>query len=109
MNHRSRLSGEEGRLAGLAQRVEADAQEVLRGYRSRSEWTEPFARYAPWLMVAAAAGLVGLWFVPAPRASNAPSASVVEQSLGPSDETGAAFVLNDRPPSGATLIGSEER
>ena len=109
MNHRSRLSGEEGRLAGLAQRVETDARNVLRRYRTRSSWMDPFTRYAPWLMVAAAAGLVGLWFVPTPPASEPPSASMVEQSIGPSDQTGVAFVLTAQPPPGAALIGLEER
>jgi hypothetical protein len=96
-------------LAGLAQSVEADAKDVVRGYRTRSEWTGPFARYAPWLVVAAAAGLVGLWFVPTPPSSETPSGSVVEQSVGPSDQNGAVFVLSAQPPSGTTLIGLEER
>ena len=109
MNTRSRISGEEGRLAALAQRVEADAQDVLREYRTKSGWAEPFARLAPWLMVAAAAGLVGLWFVPTPQASETPQASVVEQSIGPTDQTGAAFVLTNQPPPGATLFGLEEQ
>lgn len=108
MNTRSRVSGEEARLAALAQRVEADAQEALRDYRTQSDWVEPFARLAPWLMIAAAAGLVGLWFIPTPQAAETPAASIVEQSVGPTDRTGAAFVLTAQPPPGPTLFGLEE-
>ena len=109
MNSRSRISDQEGRLAGLAQRVEADAQGVLRGYRERGQWAEPFVRFAPWLIPAAAAGLVALLFVPPLPAPEAGPASLVEQSIGPTDQTGALFVLASQPPPGLTLFGLEEQ
>ena len=109
MNNRSRITNQEGRLIELAQRVEADAKDVLRAYRGRAEFAEPFIRLAPWLIMAAAAGLVALSFVPPPPAPEAEPASIVEQSIGPTDQTGAQFVLASQPPPGHTLFGLEER
>lgn len=110
MNNRSRIIGHEDRLGELAQRVEADAQAVLRTYRAKAELAEPFIRFAPWLILTAAAGLVGLLFVPPPPTPEAePTASIVEQSIGPTDQTGAQFVLASKPPPGPTLFGMEER
>ena len=109
MNNRSRITNQEGRLAELAQRVEADAQDVLRAYRAKAELAEPFIRLAPWLILAAAAGLVALLFVPPPPAPEAEPGSIVEQLIGPTDQTGAKFVLSSRPPPGPTLFGLEER
>ena len=109
MNSRSRIAGQEGRLTELAHRVEADAQDVLRSYRTTGEWAEPFERLAPWLVLAAAAGLVGLLFVPPLPPPETEPASIVEQSIGPVDQAGAGFVLASQPPPGPTLFGLEER
>jgi len=109
MNNRSRIPGQEGRLTELAQRVEADAQGVLRGYRERGEWVEPFVRLAPWLIPAAAAVLAALLFIPPLPTPGAEAASIVEQSIGPTDPMGALFVLASQPPSGPTLIRLEEQ
>ena len=109
MNNRSRITGQEGRLTELANRVEEDAQDVLRSYRTKGEWAEPFERLAPWLVLAAAAGLVGLLFVPPLPVAEAEAASIIEQSIGPVDQTGAQFVFASQPPPGPTLFGLEER
>jgi len=109
MNNRSRIAGQEGRLTELANRVEADAQDVLRSYRGKGQWAEPFERLAPWLVLAAAAGLAGLFFVPPLPAPEPEAASIVEQSIGPVDQTGAQFVFASQPPPGPTLFGLEER
>ena len=108
MNIRSRISNQEGRLTGIAQRVEVDAQVVLRAYRAKAEWVEPFVRLAPWLISAAAAGLVALRFVPPPPAPETQPGSIVEQSISPTDQAGALFVLSSQPPPGPTLFGLEE-
>ena len=105
----SRLTTQEDRLAGLAKRVEADAQDVLRAYRSQGEWAEPFVRLAPWLIPAAAAALAALWLLPPPPAQTPEPPSIVEQSLGPSDRAGAQFVFSPQSPPAPTLFGLEER
>jgi hypothetical protein len=109
MNSHSRITKQEGRLAELAQRVEADAQDVLQAYRAKAELAEPFIRLAPWLTLAAAAGLVALLFLPPPPTRQAEPGSIVEQSIGPTDQTGEQFIFASGPPSGPALFGLEER
>ncbi len=109
MNNRSRISDQEGRLTELAERIEADAQLVLRAYRLQGGWVEPFVRLAPWLIPAAAAGLVALVFVPPHPNGEAEPASIIEASIGPTDQAGAEFVFASQPPPGPRLFGKEER
>lgn len=109
MNNRSRIPGQEGRLSELAQRVQSDAQGVLRGYRERGEWVEPFVQLAPWLITAAAAGLAALLFIPPLPTPGLEAPSIVEQSIGPTDPMGALFALASQPPSGLTFLVLEEQ
>ena len=109
MRHRSRILDQENRISELAQRIEADAQGVLRAYRATGEWAEPFVRLAAWLVTAAAAGVMALLFVPPPPEPEPEGGSIVERSIGPTDLAGANFVLSTEPPPGPSLFGMEEQ